>query len=81
MSAAAVVTFGPTGEGSCLYTELIDLHAIGALQVRRVSFIEFNNEGQVWEVKTDQGRVLFFSKHRHACLAWEQIGLTNSEAA
>jgi len=74
MNGAAVVTFGPSGEGSCLYTELIDLHAIGSLWVRRASFIEFNNERQVWEVKSQLGRVLFFSRQRSACLAWEQKG-------
>ena len=74
MNAAAVVTFAPSGEGSCFYTELIDLHSIGSLYVRRASFIEFNNERQVWEVKNELGQILFFSKHREACIAWEQTG-------
>ena len=74
MNATAVVTFEPSGQGSCLYTELIDLQAIGSLWVRRASFVEFNNERQVWEVKNELGRVLFFAKHRDACIAWEQTG-------
>jgi hypothetical protein len=84
MNAAAVVTFGPSGQGSCLYTELIDLHSIGFLHVRRASFIEFNNERQVWEVKSELGQLLFFSKTREACLAWEQtgdLGITTGEEA
>ena len=81
MNGAAVVTFQPSGQGSCLYTELIDLHEIGSLEVRRASFIEFNNERQMWEVKNDLGRVLFFARHRHACVAWEQTGLNAPEEA
>jgi hypothetical protein len=71
----AIVTFDSSGQGSCLYTELIDLPAIGPLEVRRASFIEFNNERQVWEVKSVGGNVLFFAKSRHVCLAWEHAGL------
>jgi hypothetical protein len=74
MKAAAVVTFDCSGHGSCLYTELIDLRAIGSLSVRRASFIEFNNKRQSWEVKNQLGRVLFFARSRGACLAWEQTG-------
>jgi hypothetical protein len=74
MNAAAVVTFDASGQGSCLYTELIDLQSIGSLEVRRASFIEFNNDRHVWEVKSIAGKVLFFSRHRSACLAWEQTG-------
>lgn len=74
MNAAAVVTFDASGRGSCLYTELIDLQSIGALEVRRATFIEFNNDRQVWEVKNLSGRVLFFSRSRSACISWEQTG-------
>lgn len=74
MKVVAAVTFDAAGSGSCLYTELIDLQSIGSLEVRRASFIEFNNERQVWEVKTGSGRVLFFSRRRIDCLAWEQSG-------
>ena len=85
MNAAAVVTFDASGHGSCLYTELIDLQSIGSLEVRRASFIEFNNPRQVWEVKNLSGRVLFFSRSRSACLSWEQTGdlgiATGQEAA
>lgn len=71
----AVLTFDIAGQGSCLYTELIDLPAIGPLEVRRASHLEFNNERQVWEVKSLTGVPLFFSKSRQVCLAWEQTGL------
>jgi hypothetical protein len=84
MNAAAVVTFDAHGHGSCIYTELIDLQSIGSLEVRRASFIEFNNEQQVWEVKSAAGKVLFFSKQRNACLAWEQtsdLGVASAQEA
>lgn len=83
MKPFAAISFNAAGEGSCLYTELIDLHSLGAIYVRRASFIEFNNDQQVWEVKNELGRVLFFAKSRAACLAWEQTGdlqLPTSEA-
>jgi hypothetical protein len=67
-----VLTFDHSGQGACLYSELIDLTQIGALQIRRASTIEFNNDSQRWELKNLKGKVVFFSKFRNACLAWEQ---------
>ena len=84
MNAAAVVTFDGSGQGACLYTELIDLHSLGSLYVRRASFIEFNNERQGREVKNELGRPLFFAKSRAACLAWEQtrdLGFASTKEA
>ena len=74
MNVASVITFNTSGQGSCLYTELIDLQSIGSLYVRRASFVEFDNERQGWQVKNELGRVLFFATTRAACLAWEQTG-------
>ena len=71
----AVLTFSTNGTGSCLYTELIDLHSIGRLEVSRASTIEFNNQNQHWEVKNMQGTTLYFSRSRSACLEWEQQNL------
>ena len=72
----AVITFNTNGAGSCLYTELIDLNSIGSLEVTRATTIEFDNESQFWEVKNLKGTVLYFSRSRTACLAWEneQLG-------
>jgi len=66
-----VLTFNTNGAGSCLYTELIDLNSIGRLEVTRATTIEFNNTSQFWEVKDRRGTVLYFSRSRSACLAWE----------
>jgi hypothetical protein len=72
---AVVVTFDSSGAGSCVYSELIDLHAIGSLEIRRASHIEFNNASQKWEVKNLRGNVLFFAKTRTACVECEQQSL------
>jgi hypothetical protein len=72
-----VLKFDTNGHGSCLYSELIDLHSIGSLEVTRATQIEFNNESQFWEVKDPRGTVLYFSRSRTACLAWEHQDLNH----
>lgn len=71
----ATVTFNQNGTGTCLYTELIDLHSLGRLNISRATNIEFNNVMQRWEVKDIKGKTRFFAKTRAACLAWEQLNL------
>ena len=66
-----VITFNTNGAGSCLYTELIDLHSIGQLEVTRATTIELNNQTQFWEVKDTRDKVLYFHRSRTACLEWE----------
>ena len=68
--SACVLTISPTGTGSCLYSELIDLQSIGSLQVTRATEIEFNQATQQWEVKDEH--ILFSHSSRSVCLAWEQ---------
>lgn len=72
---ALILTINADGAGSCLYSELIDLHSIGSLEIRRASHIEFNNASQKWEVKNLRGNVLFFAKSRNACVEWEHMNL------
>ena len=67
------LTINPDGTGSCIYSELIDLQTIGSLEIQRASFIEFNNSTQRWEVKGNDGIILFDSLSRSDCLGWEQI--------
>ncbi len=67
----AVINFDTHGVGSCLYTEIINLHSIGRLEIQRASAIEFNNQTQRWEVKNMKGRVLFFARSRQECIQWE----------
>jgi hypothetical protein len=66
-----VIRFDPQGNGHCLYTEAVDLHAIGPLQVARASNIEFNQAEQKWEVRDAERQLLCSSASRAICLAWE----------
>jgi hypothetical protein len=68
--STTVISFDQQGEGHCLYTEVIDLPSIGPLHVERATTIEFNEAGQVWEVRRIT-KVLFSHRSRAACLAWE----------
>jgi hypothetical protein len=68
---SAVIHFDTAGNGHCLYTEKIDLAALGALEIARASNIEFNNTLQVWEVTGTDGAVLYTHPSRTNCLAWE----------
>jgi hypothetical protein len=68
---APVITFDPAGKGRCLFTEAIDLSALGTLEIVRASTIEFNNISQLWEVKNTEGALLFSHASRQACLDWE----------
>lgn len=72
------IVFHPDGEGECLWTEALPLHAIGALKMRRASVVEFNEDRQEWEVWEAQrpdgqtAELLFANPSREACLQWEQ---------
>ena len=76
MKSLAVITFTPDGVGQCLYTELVDLRALGRLECRRASVVEFNADTQNWEVRCPgAGAVSFAHPSRHACLEWEMLHL------
>ena len=66
-----VLTFLPNGEGCCLYTEAIELAAIGTLAIRRATSIEFDAASQQWEVRDAGGALLHTHPSREACLNWE----------
>lgn len=68
--------FSPGGRIDCLFTEVIDLRALGRLQVFRATDIRFNAHTQQWDVHAaDTGQVLFSHRSRTECLHWEQINL------
>ena len=68
--------FNPGGHIDCLYTEAIDLRALGRLQVVRATDIRFNPGTQQWDVHAaDSGQVLFSHSSRADCLHWEQTNL------
>ena len=67
-----VLHFTPDGVGAGLYTEAIDLHAIGQLEITRASNVEFNDDTQLWEVFDYLGVRRFSHRSRQACLDWER---------
>jgi hypothetical protein len=66
-----VLTFTGNGEGHCLYTEAIELAAIGRLTIRRATSIEFSETSQQWEVRDAGGALLHSHPSREICLEWE----------
>jgi hypothetical protein len=73
------ITFTPDGTGHALYTEAIDLAAIGALSIQRATNIEFDNSTQYWRVRDPTGFPLFNSPSRQKCLDWERQYLQTQE--
>ena len=66
-----VLTVALGGIVTGLYTETISLAEIGALQVERLTSIEFNDATQQWEVRDRAGSLLHADPSRAACLDWE----------
>ena len=72
----SILRFAPGGHIGCLYTEAIDLRALGRLQVVRATDIRFNHTIQQWDVHAaDTGQVLFSHPSRTECLRWEHQNL------
>ena len=81
MSDIALI-FTPDGTGQGLYTEAIDLEAIGDLSIQRASEIEFDNDSGFWTVRIPgDRRVLYRHPSRQACLDWEREYLETQEDA
>lgn len=70
MNATHYIDFQTDGTAKTLYTELIDLAALGSLSVKRASTIEFNGATQEWEVEID-GEIKYSNPSRQNCLDWE----------
>ena len=72
----STLRFNPGGQVDCLYTEAIDLFALGRLQVVRATDIRFNPNNQLWDVHdANTGQVLFSHTSRNECLRWEQLNM------
>lgn len=68
--------FDPGGGIACLYTEAIDLRALGRLHVVRATDIRFDESTQQWEVRSADTDEMLHSDHsRQACLYWEADNL------
>jgi hypothetical protein len=72
----STLRFDTGGHIDCLYTDAIDLRALGRLNVVRATDIRFNDSTQQWDVHdADNGEVLFSHPSRSECLRWEQSNL------
>ena len=68
--------FNPGGSIACLYTEAIDLRALGRLKVFRATDIRFCEKSQQWNVRcAATAKLLHRDPSREACLAWERTNL------
>ncbi len=67
-----VLDIDPAGDVHCLYTDEIDLFAIGrVVGVRKASNVEFNEAEQMWEVLSLDGEVLHQNPSREAAIDFE----------
>ncbi len=72
----STLRFDQGGHIGCLYTEAIDLRALGRLNVVRATDIRFNSNNQQWDVHAaDTGQLLFSHPSRSECLRWEHDNL------
>ena len=79
---STTIRFDPQGGIDCLYTEAVDLRALGRLHVVRATEIAFDPEAQRWEVRDAAfGALLHADPSRAACLAWEQANLQPAPAS
>jgi hypothetical protein len=66
----------PGGTIDCLYTEAIDLRALGRLEVFRATDIRFCERSQQWKVRcASTGKLLHSDPSRENCLSWERDNL------
>ncbi len=72
----ASLRFDESGHIACLYTEAVDLRALGRLHVVRATDIRFCESTQQWEVRcAATGDLLHSNPSRAACHTWEQTNL------
>ena len=68
------ISFTPEGTAQCLWTEVLPLHELGRLDVKRASTVEFSANKQTWEVRlaSEPETVAFSHPSRETCLDWER---------
>lgn len=75
--SAVIIT--PAGICECLYTEEVDLSAIGSLRVKRATRIVFDNRSGYWVVTDMADNELYRARSRQACLDWERVTLEQEQ--
>lgn len=68
-----VIEVDENGDLSTLWTDQVDLYAIGRVtHVRNASTVEFNEPDQIWEViDASDGKVVHRDKSREKAIEWE----------
>lgn len=67
-----VICVRPQGEVDCLYRDELRLEQLGALQVRRASHVEFDEDKGVWVAReANGGGVIASHPRRSVCLGRE----------
>jgi len=62
----------PNGDVHCLYTDDVDLFALGIVtDIHKASNVEFNEAEQTWEVLSLEGKVLHTNPNREKAIDWE----------
>ena len=63
----------PNGTIKTLWTEALPLADFGQLEIKRASWIDFNEHSQKWEVRLDPhaDEPVFRNRSRAACIKWE----------
>jgi hypothetical protein len=70
------LVIGPTGEVRCVYSEELELAALGELTIRRASHVEPDDQGQWWaDLAPVEGPKLGPFDRRSAALVAEQAWL------
>ena|GEM_PF-3021936 len=72
MSAVPVLEFDENGDVVTLYTNEIDLSALGIIgDVRRASHVDFDEANQEWVVLKASGEVVHRDRNRERAIEWE----------
>ena len=67
-----VLDIDQAGDVHCLYTDEINLFAIGrVVNVRKASNVDFNEHKQCWQVVSLNGKILHENPNRETAIEWE----------
>ena len=67
-----VLEIDNNGDIHCLYTDEVDLFALGLVtDIHKASNVEFNEAEQTWEVLSLDGEVLHMNPNREKAIEWE----------
>jgi len=67
-----ILEIDEAGDVHCLYTDDIDLFAVGRVtNIRKASNVEFSEPKQCWQVTSLDGEVLYEHPNREVAIEWE----------